>query len=95
MPTRGRRDKVVPGRDDRRLPVDVDPAPQAVGVDDLAPVEAGQGAREVAHVLDGPVGGPRVGFKRAVEQRHGHVADFVSLRGRVNCQSVEQWQRSA
>ena len=95
MPVRGRRDKVVPRRDDRRLPVDIDPAPQAVRVNDLAVVKAGQGAREVAHILDGPVGGPRVGFKGAVEQRHGYVADFIGLIGGGGCQSVKQWQESA
>lgn len=76
---RGRRDEVILGRYDRRLTVDVDPAPQAIGVDDLAAVEAGQGAREVAHVLDRAVSGSRVGFERAVEQRHGHVTHFVCL----------------
>lgn len=81
MPMRGRRgDLRLPGRDGR-LAVDVYPASEAVGVYDLAAVEAGQGARKVAHVLDRPVGRARVGLKGAVEQRHGHIADFVCLCG--------------
>lgn len=76
---RGRRDELrVLGRD-RRLAVHVDPAPQAVCIDYLAAVEAGQGTREVAHVLVCPEGGARMGLKGAVEQRHGHVADLVCL----------------
>lgn len=64
---RGRRNEVIPGRGDCRLPVDVDPAPETIGVDDLAAVETGQSAGEVAHILYCPEGGPRVGFKRAVQ----------------------------
>lgn len=67
MPMRRRRDELwVPGRD-RRLAVHVDPAPQAVGVNNLATVEAGQGTREVAHVLIGPEGGARMGLKGAIK----------------------------
>lgn len=76
---RGRRDELRVLRRTRRLAVHVDPTPQAVGIDYLAAVEAGQSTREVAHILMCPEGGARMGLKGAVEQRHGHVADFVCL----------------
>lgn len=66
-------------RGDNRLPVHVDPAPQAIRVDNLAAVEAGQRPCEVPHVLNGPAGRGRVGFEGAVEERHGHVTDLVRL----------------
>lgn len=95
---RGRRDELwVLGRD-RRLAVHVDPAPQAVGVDNLAAVEAGQGTREVAHILIRPEGGARMGLKGAVEQRHCYVADFVRLIDSVSgvlssLTGVAAWQK--
>lgn len=87
---RGRRDELCVRGRDGRLAVHINPAPQAVGVDYLAAVEAGQGACEVAHVLDCAVGGARVGFEWAVEQRHGYVADFVCLNGAAQRRPVSK-----
>lgn len=55
------------------------PAPQAVCVDDLAPVEVRQHFCELLDILRNPTGKLPIHLKRAVQQRTGNAADFVDL----------------